>query len=168
MKHIKSINEFFDVGVFGDTYGYGGANGIFKVTYKPFSDLSVTVGPDPDIPRNISGSQFQVGDIVIGIPVDKKDSKVAGMLVRVERDEDNDGYRYFAQVMPLRDEKTKKVSMGERVIELKPDSVSFVDKGDKGHMQIVSQFKFADIPSKAFNSPTVFNSSDLGIETVGG
>jgi hypothetical protein len=56
LKHLKSINEFFDVGVFGDTYGYGGANGIFKIQYKPYKDLSVSVGPDPNVKRNIKGS----------------------------------------------------------------------------------------------------------------
>lgn len=164
MKYLLSINEFFDTGVFGDTYGYGGANGIFKVTYKPFSDLSVTVGPDPDIPRNLKGSEFQIGDIVIGIPVDKKREKVAGMIVRVQRGPGNKGHRFFAQVVPSK----RSDKNGERVIELKPDSVEFVDMGDKGHRETVSMYKFADISPEAFNSPTVYTSSDLGIETTGG
>jgi hypothetical protein len=31
MKYIKSIYEFETA--FGDTYGYGGANGILKINY---------------------------------------------------------------------------------------------------------------------------------------
>ena len=82
MKHIIPINEFFqDVGVFGDTYGYGGANGVFKVTYKPYKDLSVTVGPDPDVPRYRKGSQFQVGDYVSARPINSK-KKIIGMVVK--------------------------------------------------------------------------------------
>ena len=40
MKYIKSINEDFggESGAFGDTYGYGGANGILKINYKPFDE----------------------------------------------------------------------------------------------------------------------------------
>ena len=80
MKHIIPINEFFqDVGVFGDTYGYGGANGVFKVTYKPYKDLSVTVGPDPNVPRYRKGSQFQVGDYVSATPINSK-KKIIGMV----------------------------------------------------------------------------------------
>ena len=53
MKYIKSINEYFDMGAFGDTYGYGGASGVFKINYKPFSDLSVSVGPDPNTEKTV-------------------------------------------------------------------------------------------------------------------
>lgn len=160
MKYIKTINEFQDTGIFGDSYG--GGNGIFKISYKPYSDLSVTVGPDPDIPRNIEGSQFQIGDIVIGIPVDKKKDLRAGMVVRLEKDTDNKGYKIYIQTAPTKD------SEGERVVQLKQDSVEFIDMGNKGHKQAVSNLKFSNVPGKAFNSDTVFTASDLGIETVGG
>ena len=160
MKYIKTLNEFFDVGVFGDTYGYGGANGIFKVNYKPFKDLSVSVGPDPNVPRTIPGSKFQVGDFVVGIPINSK-KKVAGMVVKNVLAPDNKSYRYFVQVHT----KGKKE---QQVLELVPDSVEFVDMGDKGHMQVVSQFKFNKIAGEVYNSPTVYNNPGLGIEAVGG
>lgn len=160
MKYLKSINEFFDVGVFGDTYGYGGANGIFKVTYKPFKDLSVTVGPDPNIPRTIDGSKFQVGDFVLGTPINSK-KKVAGMVVKNVLAPDNKSYRYFVQIHT----KGKKQ---QEVLELVPDSVQFVDQGDKGHMEIASQFKFNKIAGEVYNSPTVYTNPGLGIEAVGG
>jgi hypothetical protein len=159
LKHIKHINEFFDVGVFGDTYGYGGANGIFKIQYKPYKDLSVSVGPNPNFKRNVNGSQFQVGDIVIGVPINKKD-KVAGMVVRSERTPDNKSYRYFVQVSSKGKEK-------EEVLELIPDTVEFADNGNKGHMEIISKFKFDAMPSDVYNSPTVYNNTKLGIEGVG-
>lgn len=160
MKYIKSINEFFDVGVFGDTYGYGGANGIFKVNYKPFKDLSVSVGPDPNVPRTIPGSKFQVGDLVVGVPINSK-KKVAGMVVKNVLAPDNKSYRYFVQVH-------SKGKKQQEVLELVPDTVEFVDMGDKGHSQIVSQFKFNNIAGEIYNSPTVYNNPGLGIEAVGG
>jgi hypothetical protein len=159
LKYLKSINEFFDVGVFGDTYGYGGANGIFKIQYKPYKDLSVSVGPDPNVKRNIKGSEFQIGDIVIGVPINGK-KKVAGMIVRSERSPDNKSYRYFAQVH-------SKGKKKEEVLELVPDTVEFVDNGNKGHMEVISKFKFDSFPSDVYNSPTVFNNTDLGVESVG-
>jgi hypothetical protein len=160
LKYIKNISEFQDTGIFGDSYG--GGNGIFKITYKPYSDLSVTVGPDPDIPRNINGSQFQIGDIVIGVPVDEEKKLIAGMVVRVEKDIDNKGYKTYIQAAPSKDQE------GEKVVRLKSNTVEFIDMGNKGHKQALSNLKFSDVPGKAFNSDTVFTASDLGIETVGG
>jgi hypothetical protein len=159
LRYIKTINEFFDVGVFGDTYGYGGSNGIFKVQYKPYKDLSVSVGPDPNQKRTVTGSQFQVGDIVIGKPINSKE-KVAGMIVRSERAPDNKSYRYYVQVH-------SKKKDSEEVLELVPDTVEFVDNGDKGHKEILSRFKFDTLPSDVYNSPTVYNNARLGIEAIG-
>lgn len=160
MKYLLSLNEYFDSGIFGDTYGYGGANGIFKVAYKPYRDLSVTVGPDPNVPRNIEGSKFQIGDIVVGIPLNSE-KKVAGMIVKNVRTADNKNYRYFVQVH----QKGKK---DEKVLELVPDTVEFVNMGDRGHRQVVSQYKFNNLPADVYNSKTVYNNPGLGIEAVGG
>ena len=160
MKYIKSINEYFDVGAFGDTYGYGGANGVLKINYKPFNDLSVSVGPDPNIERTVKGSEFQLGDVVIAQPLNSKD-KVIGVIVRSFRNPDNQEYRYFIQVYN-RGKKT------ERVIEVKSDSIKFAEGGDHGNMETKTKYKNSDVPSSAFNSKTVYNSSELGLETTGG
>jgi hypothetical protein len=74
---------------------------------------------------------------------------------------DNKSYRYFVQVHT----KGKKE---QQVLELVPDSVEFVNMGDKGHIQTVSQFKFNKIAGEVYNSPTVYNNPGLGIEAVGG
>jgi hypothetical protein len=160
MKYIKSINEYFDTGAFGDTYGYGGANGVLKINYKPFNDLSVSVGPDPNIERTVKGSEFQIGDVVIAKPLNSKD-EVIGVVVRSFRNPDNQEYRYFIQVY----NKGKKT---ERVIEVKSDSIKFAEGGDHGNIESKSKYKNNDIPSSAFNSKTVYNSSELGLETTGG
>jgi hypothetical protein len=162
VKHIKSINEF-DAGAFGDTYGYGGANGILKINYKPFSDLSVEVGPDPNVPRSIKGSEFQIGDMVIAQPINsksKKDKKI-GIIVRAQKNPDFKGFRYFIQVFNIG-------KLTEKVIEVKPNAIEFIDQGDKGHQDLLSKYKLAQLPGKAFNSPTVYNDSDLGLATIGG
>lgn len=161
MKHIKSINEYFDVGVFGDTYGYGGANGVLKINYKPFSDLSVSVGQDPNMETDVKGSEFQLGDVVIAQPLNDK-KKLIGVIVRSFREPGNKQYRYFIQVY-------NKGAKSERVIEVKSDSIDFAEGGDHGNMQQKSRDKFNEIPPKdSYNSKTVYNSSELGIETTGG
>lgn len=159
MKHIIPINEF-DSNAFGDTYGYGGANGIFKISYKPFSDLSVSVGPDPNVERTVKGSEFQLGDVIIAQPLQSK-KDVIGVIVRAFRNPDNQQYRYFIQVY----NKGKKT---ERVIEVKSDTVKFAEGGDHGNMETISKYKNNEIPSSAFNSKTVYSSSELGLETTGG
>jgi len=159
MKYIRSINGF-DAGAFGDTYGYGGANGVLKINYKPFNDLSVSVGPDPNIERTVKGSEFQIGDVVIAQPLKSKD-KVIGVIVRSFRNPDNQEYRYFIQVY-------NKGKETERVIEVKSDSIQFAEGGDHGNIESKSKYKNNDIPSSAFNSKTVYNSSELGLETTGG
>jgi len=159
MKHIIPIHEF-DSNAFGDTYGYGGANGIFKINYKPFSDLSVSVGPDPNVERTVKGSEFQLGDVIIAQPLQSK-KDVIGVIVRAFRNPDNQQYRYFIQVY----NKGKKT---ERVIEVKSDTVKFAEGGDHGNMETISKYKNNEIPSAAFNSKTVYSSSELGLETTGG
>jgi hypothetical protein len=158
MKHIKSITEFFDPGVFGDSPGYGGANGVFRVSYKPFSDLSVTVGPDPNVPRIIQGAQFQVGDLVIGLPIDSKE-KVAGMIVKSYLSSDSKSYRYDVMIQSLGDNDHK-------VVELNPETIQFIDDGDKGHKEILNKYSIANLPGQLYNSPTVYNDPELGIERI--
>lgn len=160
MKYIKTINEYFDPGVFGDTYGYGGANGILKINYKPFSDLSISVGQDPDMETTVKGSEFQIGDVVIAQPLESK-KKVIGVIVRSFRNSDGKGYRYFIQVY----NKGKKT---ERVIEVKSNAIEFAQGGDHGNIESKSKARFNEIPDKGYNSKTVYSSSELGLETVGG
>ena len=123
-------------------------------------DLSVSVGPDPNVERTVKGSEFQLGDVIIAQPLQSK-KKVIGVIVRSFRNPDNQQYRYFIQVY----NKGKKT---ERVIEVKSDTVKFAEGGDHGNMETVSKYKNNEIPSSAFNSKTVYSSSELGLETTGG
>jgi len=160
MKHIISINEF-DAGIFGDTYGYGGANGVLKVNYKPFSDLSVSVGKDPNMKTDVDGSEFKIGDVVIAQKLNSK-KEVIGVIVRSFRNPDNQQYRYFVQIYN-RGKET------EKVVEVKSDSIKFAEGGEHGNIKTKTKGQgntAAD--AKAYNSKTVYNSSELGIETAGG
>ena len=160
MIHIKTMNEYFDTGAFGDTYGYGGANGVLKINYKPFNDLSVQVGQDPDKETTLKGSEFQLGDVVITEPLDSK-KKVIGVIVRSFRNSEGDGYRYFIQVY----NKGKKT---ERVIEVKSNVIEFAQGGDHGNMEAKTKIGQTKTVDSSYNSKTVYNSNDLGLETVGG
>jgi hypothetical protein len=160
MKHIKTLNEYFDTGIFGDTYGYGGANGVLKINYKPFSDLSVSVGQDPNLETTVKGSEFQLGDVVIAAPLDSKE-KVIGVVVRAFREPNNKQYRYFIQVY-------NKGKQTERVIEVKGDSIEFAEGGDHGNLETKAKAKFNQTPDDSYNSKTVYNASELGLETTGG
>jgi hypothetical protein len=160
LKYIIPINEFFqDAGVFGDTYGYGGANGIFKVTYKPYADLSVTVGPDPNVPRYKKGSQYQVGDYVSAIPINSK-KKIMGMVVKTVLSSDGKNYKYFIQIKS----KTKK---DEEVVEVIPSTIKFVEGGDKGFNQKAAKINMDSADGDFYNSPYVYN-NNVGGEQVDG
>jgi hypothetical protein len=157
MKYIKNINEYLDGGVFGDTYGLGSGNGVMKVSYKPFNDLSVTVGPDPNIDRTVKGSEFQIGDVVESQPLDSK-KKVIGVIVRCFRNPDNKQYRYFIQSY-IKGKKSKKV------IEIKSDCIEFAEGGNHGNMETISKSKASELPGSMYNSKTVYSASELGQET---
>ena len=160
MKYITPINEYFqDVGVFGDTYGYGGANGVFKVTYKPYKDLSVTVGPDPNVPRDKKGSEFQVGDYVEAKPINSK-KKIAGMVIKRVLTTDGKNYKYFVQIK----DKNKKE---EEVVEVVPSTIKFLEGGDRGFKQKAAKFNMDAAAGDVYNSPYVYN-NDVGGEQVDG
>jgi len=159
MKHIIPINEF-DAGVFGDTYGYGGANGVMKINYKPFSDLSIEVGQDPNMKTDVDGSEFKIGDTVVAQKLKSK-KEVIGTIVRSFRNPDNQQYRYFVQVY-------NKGKETEKVVEVKSDSIRFAEGGQHGNMQQKAKIQNNKAVDKAYNSQTVYSSSDLGIETTGG
>ena len=109
---------------------------------------------------DVKGAEYKLGDVVIAQPLDSK-SKVTGVIVRAFRNPDNIEYRYFIQVY----NKGKKT---ERVIEVKADSIDFAEGGDHGNIASKSKYKFNEVPDKGYNSKTVYNSSELGLETTGG
>ena len=93
---------------------------------------------------------------------DKVDNdKVTGVIVRAFRNPNNIGYRYYIQVY----NKGKKT---ERVIEIKGNTVKFAEGGEHGNISTKTKYKNSEIVDKGYNSKTVYNSSELGLETTGG
>ena len=112
------------------------------------------------MPTNVKGDKYKIGDVVIAEPLDSKD-KITGVIVKAYRNPNNIGYRYFVQVY-------NKGKNTERVIEVKGNSVKFAEGGEHGNMSTKTKYKNSEIVDKGYNSKTVYNSSELGIETTGG
>jgi hypothetical protein len=114
---IKSLDEFYSQTLTGDSFN--SSNGVFKVDYKPFSDLSISVGRDPDPSILIKDSRFQVGDFVKG-NVQGKKKKIIGEVIEVSKSED--GKSYIIKIQAERDKKS---------YTLIPGSIEFVE--DRGN-----------------------------------
>ena len=90
---IKRLNEqqYFAQSFSGD--GYNTSNGVFKVHYKAYDDLSISRGQDA-IPSNyIKGQEFQIGDLVHG-KIKNSDSTVTGRIISMIRDEASSEYSF--------------------------------------------------------------------------
>ena len=59
---IKKLNEQFAQTFSGD--GFNSSNGVFRVRYKAFDDLSQAKGREIHPYDYVKGEEFQVGDIV--------------------------------------------------------------------------------------------------------
>lgn len=118
-KRIKFINEQFAQTINGD--GFNSSNGVFKVNYKAYTDLSLAVGRDPDPSLLIKDSVFQVGDVVKGKIQGKKNS-VTGEVIGTKKS--IDGKSYVVKVQAIKDKKN---------YILTPGSIEFVK--DNGNTQ---------------------------------
>lgn len=120
-RRIKSINEQFAQSINGD--GFNSSNGVFKVNYKAYSDLSLSVGRDADPSLLVKDSVFQVGDIVKG-SVKGKSKKIKGEITRVTKS--IDGKSYLVTIQSLKD---------KRPYDLIPGSIEFIE--DRGNSKNV-------------------------------
>lgn len=99
-KKIKLINEQFAQTLNGD--GFNSSNGVFKVNYKAYSDLSISVGRDSDPTLLVKDSSFQVGDIVKG-NTKGVSKKVKGEVIDVSKS--TDGKSYIIKIQSLKNKK---------------------------------------------------------------
>lgn len=120
-RKIKLINEQFAQSINGD--GFNSSNGVFKVNYKAFSDLSMSVGRDADPSLLVKDSVFQVGDIVKG-KVKGRSKKVKGEII--ETSKATDGKSYIIKIQSLENKKTH---------TLIPGSIEFCE--DRGNSKNV-------------------------------
>jgi len=118
-RKIKLINEQFAQSINGD--GFNSSNGVFKVDYKAYSDLSLAVGRDPDPSLLIKDSVFQVGDVVKG-KVKGKNKDIEGEIIETKKS--TDGKSYIIKIQTLKDKKN---------YTLIPGSIDFVK--DNGNNQ---------------------------------
>jgi hypothetical protein len=116
-KQIKSIDEFYSQTLTGDSFN--SSNGVFKVDYKPYSDLSISMGRDADPSILVKDSRFQVGDFVKG-NVQGKKKKITGEIIEVSKSGDG---KYY--IIKIQSQKSK------RSYVLIPGSIEFVE--DRGN-----------------------------------
>jgi len=100
-RTIKLINEQFAQSINGD--GFNSSNGVFKVNYKAYSDLSLAVGRGPDPSLLVKDSVFQVGDIVKG-KVKGKEKKVEGEIIDTSKS--SDGKYYIIKIQSTKNKRS--------------------------------------------------------------
>ncbi len=122
---IRRINEYFSQTLSGD--GFNSSNGVFKVNYKAFNDLSMSVGRDPDPSLSIKDSAFQIGDLVKG-KVKGKDKKIPGEVIRNKKSED--GKSYIIKI---------KTFKNNEILTLIPGTIEYVeDRGNSANRTLGS------------------------------
>ena len=99
-KKIKSLTEYFAQSFDGDPYN--GSNGVFKINYRAYDDLSIPTGRGPDPSLAIKDSSFRIGDIVKG-RISRSKKNVNGEIIKIDKSQD--GKFYIIKVQSL---KTKK------------------------------------------------------------
>ena len=118
-RRIKLIDEQFAQSINGD--GYNSSNGVFKVNYKAYSDLSLAVGRDPDPSLLVKDSVFQMGDVVKG-KIKGSTKNATGEVIETKKA--TDGKSYVIKIQALKDKKN---------YTLTPGSIEFVK--DNGNTQ---------------------------------
>ena len=103
MRRIKRLNEqqYFSQSFSGD--GYNTSNGVFKVQYKPYDDLSISKGRDFIPSQYIKGQEFSIGDHVMA-KIIGSEKTVTGMIVTCNRDESSSEFRF-----EVKSDKTNKI-----------------------------------------------------------
>lgn len=82
---IKKLNEYFSQTLTGSSFN--SSNGVFKVNYHPYRDLSVDSTSSPDPSKYIKDSDYMVGDFVKANVKGKK-NKVIGEVIGTRVSED--------------------------------------------------------------------------------
>jgi len=100
---IKRLHEqqYFSQSFSGD--GYNTSNGVFKVQYKPYDDLSISKGRDVIPSQYIKGEEFAIGDLVKA-KIAGSESPVEGRVISMMRNQDATEYHF-----KVKSEKTNKV-----------------------------------------------------------
>jgi hypothetical protein len=76
---IKRLNEQFAQSFSGD--GFNSSNGVFRVKYKAYDDLSKAKGNDPHPYDYVKGQEFQAGDIVYARLKKNSKKRITGEII---------------------------------------------------------------------------------------
>jgi hypothetical protein len=99
---IKRLNEqYFGQSFSGD--GYNTSNGVFRVHYKPYDDLSISRGRDPIPSQYMKGQEYQIGDKVRAKVV-RSDEFITGNIVTMNRNSDSSEFLFT-----VKSDKTNKI-----------------------------------------------------------
>lgn len=98
-NNIKSINEYFTQSL-GDAFN--SSNGVFKVNYRTFDDLSIPVGREPDPSLWLKDSIYRIGDFVSG-KVKGMKKRIKGIIVEINKAVDGD--YYIIKIQRFKDKK---------------------------------------------------------------
>jgi len=125
-KNIKSLDEFFSHSL-GDSFN--SSNGVFKVNYRSYDDLSIPFIYEPDHSVLIKDSIYKKGDIVSGRVKGKK-KRVKGRIVEVFKSPDEKSY--IIKILSFKDKK---------IYTLIPGSIRFVE--DTGNIANPHEFNIS-------------------------
>jgi hypothetical protein len=89
---IKKLNEQFAQSFSGD--GFNSSNGVFKVKYKAYDDLSQAKGREIHPYDHVKGEEFQAGDLVLVNLGTKSKKKMKGEIISSSRTEDGKNTRF--------------------------------------------------------------------------
>lgn len=90
---IKKLNEQFAQTFQGD--GFNSSNGVFKVKYKAFDDLSKAKGREINPYDHIQGEEYQIGDIVLArLSGNTKKKRIKAEVISSMRTEDGKGTEF--------------------------------------------------------------------------
>ncbi len=131
---IKRLNEQFAQTFSGD--GFNSSNGVFKVKYKSYDDLSQSRGRELHPYDYVKGEEFQTGDIVMA-KIKNLRNKIKAEVISTART--SDGKRTVFKIKSLADNKMYTVPL--YALELSNDQGN-ISKKNMGASTISNRQKF--------------------------
>jgi hypothetical protein len=132
---IKKLNEQFAQTFSGD--GFNSSNGVFKVKYKPYDDLSQAKGRVINPYDHIRGEEIQTGDFVKARIRTQKNTIIAEV-VSVKRTADGKG-----SIFKIKDSKNNKIyNLPSYALEIYTDNGNVVTSGNSSGTTVSNREKF--------------------------
>lgn len=142
---IKKLNEQFAQSFSGD--GFNSSNGVFKVKYKPFDDLSQAKGREIHPYDHIKGEEYQIGDIVL-VRLNAKKKKIRAEVLASTRTDDGKGTRFKVRSL-----------QSKKIYTVPSYALEFYD--DRGHMDKSKQGTSAMSNKEKFITSLKYNNGNF-------